>query len=219
MHFGRAALAQVDHTGPRGGAAHDGIVHHNDAFAAHRVGNEVEFHPHVEVADHLRRLQESPPDVVVAHEGVGERDAARLGVALRGVVPRIGHGDDDVRLDRARMREAPSHLDAHLGDVASAEVAVGPREIDEFENAEGRARRGKRAHGARAFFVDDHDFAGRDFAFELRADEIQRAGFRSEHVRVAEAAEDERTESVRIAHADQSLGREHDQTERALQRA
>ena len=156
---------------------------------------------------------------MVAHESVAERDAARLGVALRGVVPRIGHGHDDVRIDRLRAREAAPHLDAHLGDVASAEVAVGSGEINEFEDAERGARRCEGTERTHTFRVDDHDLAGRDLALELRSDEIQRAGFRGEHVRVAEAAEDERTEPVRVAHADERLGREHDETERALQRA
>ena len=65
--------------------------------------------------------------------------------------------------------------------------------------------------------VDHHDLAGRHFAFEARADEIKSARFRRQHPTVAEAPENQRTEAVRIAHADESIGGEHDQRERAAE--
>ena len=219
MDFSGSALAEVDHAGPRRRAAHDGVIDNDHAFAADRVADEVEFHPHVEVADHLRGLQESAADVMVAHESVGQRNAARLGITLRRVVARVGHRHDDVRRDGTGSRETAPHLDAHLGHVAAAQVAVGPREIDELENAEGRRGRSERAQRADTIGIDDDNLAGFDLAHELRADEIEGARFGRQHMRLAEAPEHERTESTRIAHADQRFGCEHDEAEGTLERA
>ena len=57
---------------------------------------------------------------------------------------------------------------------------------------------------------------GSHVALVGRADQIHRAGFRADHVGVAEAAERERAEAVRIADGDQPVLRQHHQRERAL---
>ena len=62
----------------------------------------------------------------------------------------------------------------------------------------------------------DQHFAGLDVALVGRADQIHRAGFRADHHRVAEAAQRERPEAVRIADGDQAVGRQHHERERAL---
>ena len=51
--------------------------------------------------------------------------------------------------------------------------------------------------------VDDDDLARLDVADELGVDQIQRAGFAGEHPGVAQFADAQRPEPVRIAHADQ----------------
>ena len=62
----------------------------------------------------------------------------------------------------------------------------------------------------------DQHFTGLDVAFVRRADEIHRARLRTHDDRVAEAAEGERAESVRIADRDHPVPRQHHQRKRAL---
>ena len=63
---------------------------------------------------------------------------------------------------------------------------------------------------------DDQDLAGHDVALVGRADQIHRAGLGADDVRVAEAAERQRPEAVRIANRNQPVLRQHDQRKRAL---
>src|SRR6202043_3834302 len=58
-----------------------------------------------------------------------------------------------------------------------------------------------------------------DIAQETRADDVERAGFRGENVTSVEFAKDERSDSQRVAGADQLLVAERDQGVSALNRA
>ena len=138
--------------------------------------------------------------------------------------------------------EGATEVDADLGDVAALEVAVGPREIDELEDAKRVRLLGAfpRVDGADAVLVDDDDFARLDVADELGLDQVQRAGLAGEDMGGVDAfpevlgqhhavgilrgdwfgpgqfTEDERAESERIAHADEFVLAHDDQRVGAL---
>ena len=57
----------------------------------------------------------------------------------------------------------------------------------------------------RAVFVEDHDLAVLDVAHILRADDVERAGFRGEDRAAVELADHQRADAERIARADQLL--------------
>ena len=107
-------------------------------FPFHRFLDQVQFHPHVEIANELARLEKGAPDVVIAHEGVLVGNVQLVREAERGVVSGVGHRHDDVGFDRKSSRQFASHFGAHLGDVDAADDAVGPREINVLEHAKGR---------------------------------------------------------------------------------
>ncbi len=72
-----------------------------------------------------------------------------------------------------------------------------------------------------AFWADDHHFAGLDVMQIHRADQIEGAGFGSEHIALASArdlhfAHGQRTEPVRIARHDDSILRQKHQRKRAF---
>ena len=206
-------LFQAGDAGLARGAADDRVVHDDDALPAHEVADEVELHPDVEVPDELRRLEETPADVMVPHEGHLERDAALQRVAERGGVPAVGHGHHDIGLDGMLAGELAAHLDAHLVHVAVGDVRVGPGEVHVLEHAE-RAPRvlGERLHRAQSVRVDDHDLARLHVADELRLDQVQRAGLARQHEpSVGQPADAQRTEAVRVAHADELVLGEDDQ--------
>ena len=170
---------------PRAGrrAAHDRIVHHDDAFARDHFLDEIEFHAHAKIADELARLQERAAHVVIADEGVAEGDPAFLGESHRRPIAAVGHGNDEVGFDGMLAGELAAEVDADLGDVLVVDVAVGPREIHELENAEcvRLLRVGPGIDGAEAVLVDDDDFAGRDVADVFGVDQVERAGFAGKH--------------------------------------
>ncbi|HAM41516.1 MAG TPA: hypothetical protein DCP69_09310, partial [Candidatus Omnitrophica bacterium] len=58
---------------------------------------------------------------------------------------------------------------------------------------------------------DDDDFARLHVAHKFGADEIQRAGFRGQHVRLVEPPDAQRAESMRVSAADQRAFREEQQ--------
>ncbi len=87
----------------------------------------------------------------------------------------------------------------------------GAGEVDVLENAgaRGAARIGPVAF--EAVCRDDDDLAVLDLAHELGADDVESAGLGGQHVGVAEAADDERTDADRIARADHHVVGEADE--------
>ena len=77
------------------------------------------------------------------------------------------------------------------------ELRVGPREIEELEDAERAAAAGSTACTLRSpLLVDQHRLAALDLAHELRADEIERARLGRDDPVVMDAPEHERAEAV-----------------------
>ena len=86
MHFFRAGLAQIDHARACGCSADNRVVHDDDALSRDRFPNQIQFHPHIEIANQLTRLQESAADVMVSHKSVLVRDVQFVGKPECGIV-------------------------------------------------------------------------------------------------------------------------------------
>ena len=99
--------------------------------------------------------------------------------------------------------------------VQAVELGVGPREVNELEDAQcGLVRLG--GHDAfDAVVGEDHDLARLDVTDERGADDVECAGFRGEDGMPVEVAEHERANAVGIAEADQLLLVHHDRGEGA----
>ena len=166
------------------------------------------------MADRLRRLDERPADVVIADQPEPHRQPRFFGIADRGAHARVGNGDHHVGVDAGFARQQPPEVGAHLVDALAEHFAVGPREVDVLEHAVRQRRRRERADRFQAVRPDDDHLAGLDVAHVGRVDQIERAGLRAHDPRVAEPAERERPESVRIARGDQMILR-HDANENA----
>ena len=138
---------------------------------------------HTEITDELARLQKCAADVVIADEGVAERDAAFLGEAHGGPVAAVGHGNDKIGLDGILARKSAPEINTGLGNVLVGQVAVGPREVHKFKNTE-RMRLlnvGPRVDGTNAVLVDDNNLAGGDIANILGMNEVERARLAGKH--------------------------------------
>ncbi len=71
---------------------------------------------------------------------------------------------------------------------------------------QGRIGAAETAAGSRVpSFGDDDDLAVLDVAHEARADDVERAGLRSENIFAVELADNERADAERVARADQLL--------------
>jgi hypothetical protein len=220
MDFGGAGFLEIVDAGFAGGAAHDGIIHYDDALALHQLSNEVEFHADVEVADELRGLQEAAAHVVVADEGHLERNAGLEGIAEGGAVAAVRHRDDDVGLNGKFAGEMAAHVHADFIDVAVGDVAIRAGEIDVLENTKGAALMlGKGLDALQAVLVDDDDLAGLNVTNKFGVDEVECASFAAKDVGIAEFADAKGTETKRIARANQFLFRHQDEGIGAFQHA
>ena len=96
-------------------------------------------------------------------------------------VPESGAGMHEVRLDAGLLGELLAHPDARGVHLDAREARVGPREVDELEEAESAcAGLGHGLHRVDAVLVDHDELAGRDLALVLGADEVERAGLGGE---------------------------------------
>ena len=115
--------------------------------------------------------------------------------------------DHDVGGRGVLARELRAHPHPHGVEPLALQHRVRAREVDVLQQAErgtlgALALKGPRLH---ARPVDAHDLARLDLAYELRAERVERAGFRGEHPAAAEAAEAERADAERVAHAEQRV--------------
>src|SRR5947207_220402 len=167
VHFLGAGLAQVYHSGARGCAAHNRIVDHHHAFPRHHFLNQIQFHPHVEIADELTRLQERSTDIVIPNERVFEWNLHFLGEAERRVVSGIRHRNNDVGLHWKLPGKFAPHFGADFADIHATDDAVRPREVNVLKHAEGGLLRLKRKFRTHSVLVDNQNLTRLDFANEL----------------------------------------------------
>ena len=198
MDLAGAGIPQHLHEGARGRAPHDRIVDHDHALASEVVGERVELHPDFRLAKLLGGLDERAPDIAVLGESLGVRDARFLGESdgVRGA--RVGHGNDDVGVDRRLASQLPT--EALTGAVHQLPFIdrVGPGEVDLLERAEGALLGHGTLLDAVAVGVQSADFTGCEFVDQFGTDSGERTGFRGEQVTALELAEDQRTETPRI---------------------
>ena len=121
------------------------------------------------------------PGVAVAVHALAVRQAARLGVAGRRRGAGVGHGHDEVGVDRVLEGELLAHPPADLVQVAALHVRVGPGEVDELEHAQRRVRprRSGRERGGRPGSRTTIS-PGLDVAHELGADDVEAGRLRRE---------------------------------------
>ena len=213
MDFFCACLAELGDFFARGGAAYDGVVYHDNALAAHDFVNRRKFDGYAGSALALLGLDESATDVVVADEAEVERDAACVCVADGRGVAAVGHGDDHVGLNGIFARELRAQALAGFVDVLPEDKAVGPGEVDQFEDAMGRSngfRRRKTIALHSPFGAADH-FAGFDVAQVARADLFERAGFGGDDGGAVELSEAEGADAAGVAYGDHFVGREDEE--------
>src|SRR5690242_15135262 len=99
MNFARAGSANHAHNLAAGRAANNGIINEHDALAFDEMANRVQFELDTEIANRLRRLDESAPYVVVANERLTERNAALSGEAEGCRHARVGHRHNEIGVD------------------------------------------------------------------------------------------------------------------------
>ncbi len=207
MHFPGAGLADhLDDLG-RGGAADDRVVDQDHALAVELGARRVVLQLHAEMANVVRGLDEGAADIVVADDAELEGHAALGGVADRRRHAGVGHRDHQVGVDVALAGELGADALPRLVDAGALDDAVGAREVDVLEDAEALVLRAERVVAVHAGVVDHDDLARLDVAHEVGADDVEAAGLGCQDVGVADLAQHQRADAVRIAHADQACRR------------
>ena len=115
----------------------------------------------------------------------------------------VGNRHDDVGVDRGLARQLAPHGRAGLVHAEAEDIAVGPREVDVLEDAVRDARRRERPEAANPVMRDHHHLARLDVTNVGGANQIQGARLGTDDRRVAQPADDEWPESVRVARRDQ----------------
>ena len=202
VDFLGAVLAQVHHAGAGGRSANNRIIDHHHAFPLYRRANEVEFYPHVEIADHLSRLNKCAADVVVSNEGRIVRNPEFFRKSQRRKDAGVGHRNNKISLHRVTPCEFASHLHAGHADVCASQVAVWARKVNVFKNAKCTAFFFERPLAAKSIFINDQNFARFDITNKLGVNQIKRTALRSENVGSIELAEAQWTKSMRITKSD-----------------
>src|SRR5580704_2524344 len=192
----------------RGRAAHNRIIDENDSLVLQVGPARVVLEAHTQVADLIGRLNEGPPDVMVADDPELERQSRFLRITDRRRYARIRDRDDDVCVDMAFAGELSADPFARLINAGPLDDAVWPGEVDVLEHAEAALEVLERHHAAHPARADDDNFPGFDVALEPGADDVERAGFRSQDPGLAEPPEDQRPHAERIAHPDHLVLRE-----------
>ena len=204
MHLGGAGVEEHLHDLAGRRAPDDRVVDDHESLPGD-LGQRVELHPDPLLAHPLLRLDERAVDVAVLDQPLAERDPGRAREADRGRRARVGDRQHEVGLGGrlggeplAHPHPGPVHLDA-------VEPGVGPGEVEELEDAERAARR-RAAAPARTRSPSGpatSELAGPELALEGGADQVERAGLRCDHRVVAEPAEHERAEAVRVAEGEE----------------
>ena len=157
------------------------------------------------------------PDVAVLDQPLAVRDPRGAGEADRGGRARVGDRHHEVGLDRSLLREPLAHADAHAVYLGTGERRVGPREVDVLEDAERLPPLRDRLGRVDALLVDHDELAGTDVALVDGADQVEGAGLGGDDPVVAEPAERERPDPLRVAEGEQLPLRERDDRVGALE--
>ena len=138
-----------------------------------------------------------------------------LRVSNRRTHARVGDGHDDVGAGRRFARQNAAEVGADLVHAAAEDVAVRPREVDVLEHAVRERLRGKGLDRSQPAVADHEQLARLDVTHVGGAEQVERACLRADDPGIAEAAERERPEPVRIARGDQPVLGQQDERVRA----
>ena len=130
---------------------------------------------------------------------------------------RVGDRHHEVGLDRRLCGEPLAHAHAHAVHLCAGERRVRPREIDVLEDAERLPPLRDRLGRVDALLVDHDELAGTDVSLVDRADQVEGAGLGRDDPVVAQPAERERPDPLRIAEGEQLSLRERDDRVGALE--
>ena len=132
-------------------------------------------------------LNKGAADVVAADQAQAIGNAGLFRIADRGHIRRIRNRHHHIRFGRSFARQLPAQFRAHLIHAFAEEHAVRPRKINIFKTAVRRLRALRKNRGFDSPAVHIHQFARLNFADELGAEQIERAGFRRDNHRLAQA--------------------------------
>ena len=212
MHLGRARVAQLLDDGTARRAADDGVVHENDALAAHRGGDDVELDLDSVLAHLLIGRDERSADIFVFQKSDAVGNARSLRVAERRIQTRIGNADDDIRVDLIFFRKERARALSRVVHIAAVDLRIGARRVEVLEHAERLLPAAVRGIVLDAVFGDDEHFARLDLAHLVPPNRVERAGLGSDQIApVVALAEAERAEAVRVARGDELGGRHDDE--------
>ncbi len=200
-------------------APDDRIVHHDHALASDNVLHQVQLDLDARLPGIGRGHDERAANVMVADEPSIERYAGHLGVAHRGGPARVGHRDNNVRVGGPLLGEFSAESHPYPVNVLAEHVAVRSREIDVLEYAlrqpPGRVLAKRLA--AQAVLVHNDEFARLYVPDVVGVHNVQRAGLAGDNRCVAVPADAQRPEPVRVARGHQTVFRQEQETERALE--
>jgi len=152
---------------------------------------------------------------VVADERHLEGDAGFERVTQGGAVATIRDRDNDIGSNGKFASEFAAHVDSNLIDIAVGNGAVGPGEIDVFENAKGATLLfGEGLVAVETVLIDHENFARKEVTDKFGVNEVESAGFAGEHPGVVEFAKAQGPKAERIpdtdklvlSHDDQRIG-------------
>ena len=177
MNLLGARLAQHADKLDHGGAAHDRVVHDNDALALDHIAQRIELEAHAHGSQLLRGLNERAGNVAVLDKAGAVGDAALEGVSLGGGQAGVGRADDHVGFNGALERQFATHIVAAGIDGLAIHDGIGTGEVHLLEDAVGALLGGRDTLlGHETLGADAQDLAGTDIAHVLGANDVERAG-------------------------------------------
>src|SRR5205807_2594746 len=149
--------------------------------------------------------------VTVLDQPLAERDSQRARKADRRRRARVRDRHHEIGFDGRFLGEALTHANTGAVYLDAVEPRIGPREVEELEDAESAAAvLGDGLRRALALFVDNDQLPGTNLALQLGADQIERAGFGGDNPVTVELRETERAHPAWITECDERALREED---------
>src|SRR6185312_526850 len=118
-----------------GGAAHDGIVNQNHAFAFEQRAHRIQLEFDAKITDRLARFNERAAHVVIADEAKAKRNAAFGRKAHGGGNAGVGYRDNDVGVHGSFKGQLAAQFFTTLLHEAAEDDAVWAGKINVFEDA------------------------------------------------------------------------------------
>ena len=219
MNLFRSRLAERPDLAARGGAADDGVVHHDHAFILDHLLDDGQFERDFELAELLAGGNEGPADVVASDHSHVERNLALLAVANRRGGAGVRNGNDNVRFDRVLSGQLMTELLAELVHVLSEDPRILLGEVDVLEDAVCGfdAAWFHEESAVQPVLVQPDDLTRLDLADELGPDGVDRAAFaRDDPTALVGPADAQGPNPIGVARRLDMIGEQEKQRIRAL---